>query len=210
VPVVGGNVSLYNEGPDGPIYPTPVVGMVGELPDPAGTAGVAFADGDLIALLGPFRPAAAGSELTKLRGELAPGLPQPDIAAVAAAIATVREAVRDGLVRVATDVSDGGLACALAECAIAGGVGFEADLGGLIASRGGSAEEWLFGEGPGGFVLAGDAERIGALTEAAGAVTIGRAGGETLTLLAGEERIAVALEDAAAAWHSLGERMESS
>jgi phosphoribosylformylglycinamidine synthase II len=209
VPVVGGNVSLYNETERGPIYPTPVVGMVGELPDPAETAGVAFADGDLIALVGPFRPAAAGSELAKLRGELGPGLPQPDIAAVAAAIAIVREAVRDGLVRVATDVSDGGLACALAECAIAGGVGFEADLGGLIASRGGSPEEWLFGEGPGGFVVAGDAERIGALTEAAGAVTIGRAGGETLTLLAGEERIAVALEDAAAAWHSLGERMES-
>ena len=43
VPVVGGNVSLYNEGPDGPIYPTPVVGMVGELPDPARVAGSAFA-----------------------------------------------------------------------------------------------------------------------------------------------------------------------
>ena len=43
VPVVGGNVSLYNEGPEGPIYPTPVVGMVGELPDPAQTCGSAFA-----------------------------------------------------------------------------------------------------------------------------------------------------------------------
>ena len=57
VPVVGGNVSLYNEGPDGPIYPTPVVGMVGELPDPARTAGSAFArDGDAIGLVGPFSP----------------------------------------------------------------------------------------------------------------------------------------------------------
>jgi phosphoribosylformylglycinamidine synthase len=52
VPVVGGNVSLYNEGPDGPIYPTPVVAMVGELPDPARTAPSAFAkEGDAIALL---------------------------------------------------------------------------------------------------------------------------------------------------------------
>ena len=122
VPVVGGNVSLYNEGPDGPIYPTPVVGMVGELPDPARVAGSAFArEGDAIALLGPFAPSLAGSELAKLRGELDQGLPQPDIAAVAAACATVRDAVRAGHLASAHDVSDGGLACALAECAIGGG-----------------------------------------------------------------------------------------
>ena len=76
VPVVGGNVSLYNEGPEGPIYPTPVVGMVGELPDPAQAAGSAFArEGDAIALLGPFDPTLAGSELAKLRGELDAGPP---------------------------------------------------------------------------------------------------------------------------------------
>ena len=76
VPVVGGNVSLYNEGPEGPIYPTPVVGMVGELPDPAQVAGSAFAaEGDAIALLGPFAPTLAGSELAKQRGELDAGLP---------------------------------------------------------------------------------------------------------------------------------------
>ena len=81
VPVVGGNVSLYNEGPDGPIYPTPVVGMVGELPDPAQVAGSAFAAaGDAIGLFGPFSPTLAGSELAKQRGELDTGLPQPDVA----------------------------------------------------------------------------------------------------------------------------------
>src|SRR5579884_4046685 len=53
VPVVGGNVSLYNEGPAGPILPTPVVGMVGRLPDPTRTAGLAFRQpGDAIALVG--------------------------------------------------------------------------------------------------------------------------------------------------------------
>ena len=71
VPVVGGNVSLYNEGPEGPIYPTPVVGMVGELPDPARACGSAFLhEGDAIGLLGPFEPTLAGSELAKQRGEL--------------------------------------------------------------------------------------------------------------------------------------------
>src|SRR3954468_16899911 len=68
VPVVGGNVSLYNEGPEGPIYPTPVIGMVGELPDAARATGLAFArEGDAIALVGPFAPSLAGSELAKLR-----------------------------------------------------------------------------------------------------------------------------------------------
>ncbi|HEX2095779.1 MAG TPA: phosphoribosylformylglycinamidine synthase subunit PurL, partial [Solirubrobacterales bacterium] len=120
VPVVGGNVSLYNEGPEGPIYPTPVVGMVGELPDAGAAAPSGFVrEGDAIAVVGPFSPSLAGSELAKLRGELDAGLPEPDVAAVAAACAAVRAAVRDGKLSSSHDVSDGGLAVALAEAAIA-------------------------------------------------------------------------------------------
>src|SRR5207342_1393678 len=104
-------------GPEGPIYPTPVVGMVGELPDPAQVAGSAFAkEGDAIGLIGPFSPTFAGSELAKQRGALDKGLPRPDIAAVAAACVIVRDAVRAGRLASVHDVSDGGLACALAEC----------------------------------------------------------------------------------------------
>ena len=98
VPVVGGNVSLYNESGDGPIYPTPVVGMVGELPDVAraGRSGFGRA-GDAIALAGPFQPRLPGSELAKLRGdELPVGLEPIDIAAVRAAQEAIRDAVRDG------------------------------------------------------------------------------------------------------------------
>ena len=80
IPVVGGNVSLYNETEQGPIYPTPVVGLVGELPDPERAGGLALRDGDAIALAGPFAPSLAGSELAKLRGELGPGLPGVEIA----------------------------------------------------------------------------------------------------------------------------------
>src|SRR3954454_23803188 len=72
VPVVGGNVSLYNEGADGPIYPTPVVGMVGELPDPNAAGRVAFSgEGDAVAVVaaGSWAPSLVGSELAKLRGE---------------------------------------------------------------------------------------------------------------------------------------------
>ena len=83
-PIVGGNVSLYNETSSGPIYPTPVIGMVGRLPDAhrAGRLGFAHED-DAIALVGPFAPALAASELDKLHGSPLPdGLPEIDMEAV--------------------------------------------------------------------------------------------------------------------------------
>jgi phosphoribosylformylglycinamidine synthase len=209
VPVVGGNVSLYNEGPEGPIYPTPVVGVVGELPDPGRAAGSCFGrEGDAIALLGPFRPSLAGSELAKLRGELDTGLPQPDVAAVASACAAVREAVRAGGVSSAHDVSDGGLACAIAEAAIGSGLGCRTNLAPIL-DRGCSAEEALFGEGPGGFLLSGDRAALESLAgEGAEVVILGEVAGERVEIAAGEEAISVAVAEAAAAWRSLSERFD--
>ncbi|HEX3361976.1 MAG TPA: phosphoribosylformylglycinamidine synthase subunit PurL, partial [Solirubrobacterales bacterium] len=205
VPVVGGNVSLYNEGPDGPIYPTPVVAMVGELPDPAKTAPSSFQrEGDAIALLGPFSPTMHGTELAKQRGELAAGLPEPDVAAVDAACRIVRDAVRAGRVASAHDVSDGGLACALAECSIGAGIGLHADLQDL-RERGCTPEEALFGEGPGGFVLSGDRAEL----EALGALVIGTVGGTTIELAAGDRSLIVGVTDATEAWRSLDTRAES-
>ncbi|HEX3609500.1 MAG TPA: phosphoribosylformylglycinamidine synthase subunit PurL [Solirubrobacterales bacterium] len=205
IPVVGGNVSLYNEGPEGPIYPTPVVGMVGELPDPARTCGSAFArEGDAIGLLGPFSPTLAGSELAKLRGELGSGLPQPDIATTAAACATLREAVRAGMLSSAHDISDGGLACALAESAIAGGLGCSIDLQPL-RERGCSPEEALFGEGPGGFLLSGSRATL----EELGATPLGKVGGTTIEIAAGDRSFTVGVGAAASAWVSLGARFEA-
>jgi phosphoribosylformylglycinamidine synthase len=199
VPVVGGNVSLYNEGPEGPIYPTPVVGMVGELPDPARACGNAFArEGDAIGLLGPFAPSLAGSELTKLRGELDAGLPQPDVGAVAAACETVRDAVRAGNLSSAHDVSDGGLACALAECTIGTGLGCRVDLQPL-RERGCAPEEALFGEGSGGFLLSGEQSAL----EDLGAIPIGTVTGRKVEIAAGDRSLAVSLSDAESAWRSL-------
>ena len=204
VPVVGGNVSLYNEGPDGPIYPTPVIGMVGELPDPGRVAASAFATaGDAIGLIGPFEPTLAGSQLAKQRGELEPGLPQPDLAAVAAACATVRKAVRAGRLASAHDVSDGGLACALAECAIGAGLGCRVELA-TLRERGCSPEEALFGEGAGGFLVSGE----GAALEGLGATLIGEVGGSTIEIAAGERSLTVGLADAASAWRSLPAQAE--
>nr|MDQ3726395.1 AIR synthase-related protein [Actinomycetota bacterium] len=189
----------YNEGPEGPIYPTPVVAMVGELPDPAKVAGNAFvADGDAIGLVGPFAPVLAGSEIAKQRGQLAPGLPEPDIAAVATACAIVRDAVRAGKLASVHDVSDGGLACAIAECAIAGGIGCETNVEHL-RERGCQPEEALFGEGTGGFLVSGDR----AILEELGAVLIGTVGGEKVAIGAGDRSLSVTLAEAEAAWRSL-------
>ncbi len=199
VPVVGGNVSLYNEGPDGPIYPTPVVAMVGELPDAAQVAGSAFVkEGDAIGLVGPFEPSLAGSELAKQRGELKMGLPRPNVAAVAAACDVVRDAVRAGRLSSVHDVSDGGLACALAESAIAGGIGCDANVEHL-RERGAQPEEALFGEGPGGFLVSGDRPDL----EELGAVLIGTVGGEEIAIGAGDRSLSVSLTEAKSAWRSL-------
>jgi phosphoribosylformylglycinamidine synthase subunit PurL len=204
VPVVGGNVSLYNEGPDGPIYPTPVVGMVGELPDAARACGSAFVrEGDAIGLLGPFSPSLAGSELAKLRGELSMGLPRSDITSVATACASVRDAVRAGALSSAHDVSDGGLACALAECAIGCGLGFRADLSPLCA-RGASPPEALFGEGAGGFLVSGDRA---AIEELAGTV-LGEVGGAAIEIAAGDLAVELPLAEASSAWESLPTQLD--
>jgi phosphoribosylformylglycinamidine synthase len=171
--VVFGNVSLYNEGEAGPIYPTPVVGMVGKLTDHAVVPRSGFAAaGHAVALVGPFRPALEGSELEKLRGRLAETLPGPDLAEQAAALAALREAVRSGSLATVHDVADGGLAVALAECCIEGGVGARVDPGAVD-------EATLFGEGPGGAVIAGPPEHVAAVP---GARVIGTVGGSTLNV----------------------------
>ena len=212
IPVVGGNVSLYNETEQGPIYPTPVVGMVGELPDPAKAPGLAPREGDRLLLVGPFAPSLAGSELAKQRGELDKGLPQPPITEVDAALKLVRGVVREGLASAAHDISDGGLASALAEMAIAAGTGMKVDLDPLVELRGGSGETCLFGEGPGGIVLAASRDQAQALlerAEAAGveAVEIGGVTGERISISAAERDISVAVIDAERAWLSLPERL---
>ena len=204
VPVVGGNVSLYNEGPDGPIYPTPVVAMVGELPDPAQVAGGGFARaGDAIGLIGPFEPSLAGSELAKQRGELAMGLPRSDITAVAAACELVRGAVRAGRLASVHDVSDGGLACAIAESAIVGGIGCEVNVEHL-RERGAQPEEALFGEGPGGFLVSGERAAL----EELGATLLGEVGGDQVTIGAGDRSLSLSLADAERAWRSLPAQAE--
>jgi phosphoribosylformylglycinamidine synthase subunit PurL len=170
VPVVGGNVSLYNEAPSGPIFPTPVVGIVGRLPDAASAGRLGFVrEGDVIALAGRFAPSLSGSELAKLRGEPPGGeLPPIDAQAARAAHEEVRRRVRSGALHSAHDIAEGGLAVALAECCIAGGVGASIRLPAGIDP---------FAEAPGrGFVVSGDDQAV------AGFHVIGRIGGDQLEI----------------------------
>jgi phosphoribosylformylglycinamidine synthase len=194
VPVVGGNVSLYNEGLEGPIYPTPVVGMVGWLPDPDRVPASGFQnEGDAIALIGPFRPSPLGSELEKLGGGLATSLPEVDLERQARALGFVREAVRGGLVTSAHDVSEGGLAVALAECCIAGGRGARVEL------------PDLFGEGPGGVVVSGPLASIDKLAETAaehGFLRLGEVGGDRLVASASAATLSVPVVDLATAFET--------
>ncbi|MEA2200412.1 MAG: phosphoribosylformylglycinamidine synthase subunit PurL [Solirubrobacteraceae bacterium] len=178
-PIVGGNVSLYNEGPAGPIYPTPVIGMVGRLPDARDAGRLGFGrTGDEIALVGSFEPSTAASELAKLRGELLPdGLPELDLGAVLAAQAAVRDAVRADALSSAHDIAEGGLAVALAECCLAGGLGATVAL-----SSARPATDMLFGEAPGGFLVSGSQEAIAALSERVPVQRLGAVGGEALSI----------------------------
>jgi phosphoribosylformylglycinamidine synthase len=190
VPVVGGNVSLYNEGGEGPIYPTPVVGMVGKLPDPALAPAAGFAEeGHAIALVGPFEPSRQGSELEKLEGRLASELPPLDLSAQADALVALRGVLRRGEIPTAHDVAEGGLAVALTECAIEGGLGARVDL----AALGGDSDAALFGEGPGGVVVAGPREAIEGLE---GATVIGEVGGDLLELATPAGSLSIEVERA--------------
>jgi phosphoribosylformylglycinamidine synthase len=203
-PIVGGNVSLYNETSSGPIYPTPVIGMVGSLPDArcAGRLGFARA-GDTIALVGPFAPSLAASELAKLRGDGLPdGLPDIDIGAVHAAQFAIRGAVRVGGLSSAHDIAEGGLATALAECCLAGGLGSDVRL---PAPGDGDPLADLFGEASGGFLVSGTSNGVSSLGRRTPVHVIGTVNGDSLQVGIGDLTLSVTLAELAQAHGALAE-----
>lgn len=116
-PVTGGNVSLYNENPQGAIYPTPTIGMVGVLEDASHATGLAFRNtGDSVVLLGENTAELGGSEyLSWIHGVVAGAAPACDLSAEKRLIDTLLESIRSGHISSAHDCSEGGLAVALAE-----------------------------------------------------------------------------------------------
>ena len=150
-PVVSGNVSFYNETPEGAIYPTPTVGMVGVFDEGVTPCGLAFQnDGDLIYLLRPTNwegeDGIGGSEyLSLIHGRDEGKPPRLDLAAEAKVQSVVRQAIAKNLLHSAHDCADGGAAVALAESCLAGNKGAEIRF--AIADYG--DQKWsaiLFGE----------------------------------------------------------------
>ena len=132
VPVVSGNVSLYNETQGEPIYPTPVVGCLGLLEDVKRHTTMEFkAEGDLVVLLGAAdvrgRPRdLAGSEYLEVVHGLVLGRPTIDLELEKRIQELCRRSVAEGIATSAHDCADGGLLVALAESCMSGDMGFRA------------------------------------------------------------------------------------
>jgi Phosphoribosylformylglycinamidine (FGAM) synthase, synthetase domain len=184
LPVTGGNVSLYNESPEGAIAPTPEIGVVGLLDDIATLIGPAFALAhDSILLVGDAVPGLAGSEYAALAGVADEDDPPAlDLVREATLQAFIREAIARGLVASAQDISGGGLAVALAEGAMWGGLGANVRIG--VPH---SPAVDLFGESPSRLVLTCRPRYAAALTLLARqhglpVETVGSVGGDRLLI----------------------------
>ena len=224
VPVVSGNVSLYNENSGEAIYPTPVVGMLGLIEDVERVVSMGFQDeGDDVFLLGVAAlqgeaAGLAGSEYLKvLHDGLMAGRPRIDLELEVRVQRLCLEAVRRGLLKSAHDCSRGGLAVALAECCIEGGRRPGKSGGrGLAAPEAavaGRQDAALFGEAPSRIVVStADAEALAALAQEQQAplMRLGRVAGDRLVLGAALD---VAIDDLRRAYEeglplALGEQIE--
>ncbi len=202
LPVVGGNVSLYNESRGRDIDPTPVVavvGMVDRLVSPPPGAGLVA--GTRLVVLGAEPDTLSGSQWAWRQGHKAGSPPALDLDAHGAVCDLVRDLVADGLVLGVHDTADGGFGPALAEMVAASGVGAS------VRAPEGADHRWLFGESPSRFVLSVDPAAIGELHRRhvaadVPAAIVGEAGGDTLTIdgLAGGVNVDLAVADVVAAW----------
>lgn len=184
-PVIGGNVSMYNERSGEAVYPTPTIGMVGLVKDLAHvTTQEVKAAGDVVYLVGDTKTEFGGSELQKLvEGGISGKAPSIDLTVEAARQQSILEAIQAGLVQSAHDVSEGGVAVALAEKT------FAAKGLGLDVALTGSATTALFAESQSRFVLTvktehaegfetivKDAQKIGTVTDDANIKISGETG----------------------------------
>ena len=175
VPVISGNVSLYNETQGEGIYPTPIIGCLGLLENVRANVGIGFQEkGDQIVLLGASEPSdaassLAGTEYLELVHGLVAGQPLLDIEAETALQRACRRLVEEGIISSAHDCSDGGLAVALAESCIAGGLGADcgADsaLGVKLTGNQGRWDAVLFGEAQSRIVVSLSPSNLNALEQ---------------------------------------------
>ncbi|WP_273366523.1 phosphoribosylformylglycinamidine synthase subunit PurL [Alicyclobacillus herbarius] len=187
-PVVSGNVSFYNESQGQDIFPTPVVGAVGLIEDLAHVTEAAFTKADsAVILLGPIDDSLDGSLFAQvLAGQPAGDAPSLDLALEQRVQDLVLRLIHSGQVRSAHDVSEGGLAVALAEMAIAGNVGVKAVLPETVTDAPRRAGV-LFSEAQSRILLEVDRDQAESVLLAAReaqvpAVRLGHTGGDAVTI----------------------------
>ena len=192
VPVISGNVSLYNESETDAIYPTPTVGMVGVLEDVEARCGAGFvSEEDVVYLVGADSPvlpieALGGSAYLERVHGIVGGRPRLDLDAEVRVQRFVREATGEGLLQSAHDVSDGGLAVALVESCSIGDVGAEINAASLDATSS-RLDATLFGEAPARVVVsvrpeARDAFEASAAEQEISVCELGSIGGDRLAI----------------------------
>ncbi|MGQ4273263.1 phosphoribosylformylglycinamidine synthase subunit PurL [Terrihabitans sp. B22-R8] len=188
-PIVSGNVSLYNETLGRGILPTPTIGGVGVLDDVTKSVSIAFKRaGETVLLIGETAGWLGASSYLAIMHDREDGAPPPvDLAAEKRNGDFVRGLILEGRVTASHDLSDGGLGIALAEMAIAGGVGAVIDA----LPQGLPAHAALFGEDQARYVLTVSDSDANAILEAADAagvrsMRLGTTGGDHLTLPSGE------------------------
>lgn len=191
-PVTGGNVSFYNEHPEGAVYPTPTIGMVGRVDDlhTQPTTAAVGAPGDQVFMLHPEEQAFPndidGSEyLATIHDTIAGDAPRLVLDEEVAVQHAMQTLIRTGHVRHAHDISDGGLAVCLAESALHGNCGIDMTLNVPSAAR---ADAVLFGEAQSRIVFSVAQERVNEVgtlledEEGIAATAIGTVGGEKLRI----------------------------
>jgi phosphoribosylformylglycinamidine synthase II len=198
-PVTGGNVSFYNQTADTAIHPTPVIGMLGVIEDVSRRVRSGFGTGGAqVVLLGETEDELGGSAWAWLtHGHLGGEPPRPRLAAEMNLAAFATEAAADGLLASAHDLSDGGLAVALAEACVTGGHGCSVTLPDDPFTS-------LFSESAARAVVSCEPARLQSLLEIAmrhnvPATVIGVTGGNRLTVAnrSGAELFRVGLEELA-------------
>ena len=207
-PVTGGNVSLYNESPIGAVYPTPVIGMVGLVDDIDHATTMTFrAVGDAIVLLGePTNELGASEYLSWIHGIVAGAPPRCNLVHERALIETLLETIRGGHVHSAHDCSEGGLAVALAECAMSNrestfGANIDLSAWNMLTLR-----ALLFGEAQGRAIISTSAAtdvlaialRHGVPAQVIGTVQPARHG---LRIVVGDRTIDIPLDGLSDAYH---------
>ena len=202
VPVVSGNVSLYNEAQGSAIYPTPVVGMVGRIDDYEHRLQAGFkAEGDFVLLIGSSHNDLGGTEYLKVEHGIVAGRPPDlDLARERAVGRLMLAAAGAGLIRTAHDCSDGGMLLALAECCLLGGMGMRGPA--IIPEAPLRLDAALFGESPGRFIISAPSRAMPELQSLARRhhveiSLLGLTGGEALEL---EGQLKLSLSEMRDAW----------